>query len=158
MRLMCVEKEPSLRRASVPAGVFARQRHLQTPPQIRRLLRRRLPHRLLRRRLLRRVLRRSPSRRFLRRSLPRRLHRRLPRSLLRRLPRRTTKRCGRARIADARTRRRISAGGRESRVLGRALHGTGEAGLTNRDGRSLTRALPLFRTRLGFGNTARRTA
>ena len=45
---------------------------------------------------------------------------------------------------------RIGAGGRESRVLGRALRATGEAGLTNRDGRSLAGALPLFRTRLGI--------
>ena len=62
--------------------------------------------------------------------------------LLRRLPRRATNTRSRVRIAIVRTRRRISAGGCESRVLGRALCGTGEAGLTNRDrlpslGRSL---------------------
>ena len=73
---------------------------------------------------------------------------RLPRRLLRRLSRRTMNTRGQARNAGARTRRRISAGGRESRVLGRALRPTGEAGLTNRDGRSLTAVLPLFRTRL----------
>ena len=88
-------------------------------------------------------------------SLPRSATKTLRGRLLRRLPRSATKTHDQAKSdqasANARMRTQTPVdrrGGRKSRVLGRALRVKGEAGLTNRDERSLAAALPLFRTGL----------